>query len=43
MNYDVWNWTVGYLVDDLRIDKEFPLYPDVSRDDSRNMFMATWA
>ena len=29
LNYDVWHWVVGYLVDDLRIYREFPLYPDV--------------
>lgn len=30
LNYDVWNWIVGYLVDDMRIVREFPLHPDVS-------------
>ena len=30
LNYDVWHWIVGYLVDDMRIRKDFPLYPDVS-------------
>ena len=30
LNYDVWHWIVGYLVDDMRITKEFPLDPDVS-------------
>ena len=32
LNYDVWNWIVGYLVDDMRIVREFPSYPDVSND-----------
>jgi hypothetical protein len=26
----VWHWIVGYLVDDMRIVREFPKYPDVS-------------
>lgn len=30
VNYDVWHWIVGYLVDDLRINRDFPLYPNVS-------------
>ncbi len=30
LNYDVWHWVVGYLVDDLRINREFPQDPDVS-------------
>ena len=29
LNYDLWHWIVGYLVDDLRIYREFPQYPDV--------------
>ena len=30
VNYDVWHWIVGHLVDDLRISRDFPLRPDVS-------------
>ena len=30
LNYDVWRWIVGYTVDDMRIDKSFPNFPDVS-------------
>lgn len=28
LNYDIWRWTVGYTVDDMRIDKTYPNYPD---------------
>ena len=30
LNYDVWWWFVGYLVDDMRIKRDFPNNPDVS-------------
>ncbi len=30
LNCDVWHWIVGYLVDDLRINRDFPLKPNVS-------------
>ena len=30
LNYDIWRWIVGYTVDDMRIDKSYPNYPDVS-------------
>lgn len=29
-NYDVWRWIVGFMVNDLRIKKEFPNNPTVS-------------
>ena len=30
LNYDVWMWIAGYTVDDMRIDKSYPNFPDVS-------------
>ena len=30
LNFDVWHWFVGYLVDDMRIKRDFPNNPDVS-------------
>ena len=30
LNYDVWQWIVGFNVDDLRIHPTFPNAPDVS-------------
>lgn len=38
LNCDMWHWVVGYLVDDLRIFREFPLYPDVSRMHTLSVF-----
>ena len=29
LNYDVWNWIVGYTVDDMRFKRSFPNFPDV--------------
>lgn len=29
VNYDVWRLAVGYLVDDLRIEPDFPNTPEV--------------
>ncbi len=29
LNYDVWKFATGYLVDDLRIKRDFPNNPDV--------------
>ena len=29
LNYDVWRHPVGYLVDDLRIKRDFPCQPEV--------------
>lgn len=31
LNLDVWRWPVGFLVDDLRIKRDFPHKPSVSR------------
>ena len=30
LNYDVWRSIVGYTVDDMRIVKSYPNFPDVS-------------
>ena len=30
LNYDVWRSIVGYTVDDMRIVKSYPKFPDVS-------------
>ena len=30
LNYDVWRWIAGYTVDDMRLDKSYPNFPDVS-------------
>ena len=30
LNYDVWRWVVGFMVNDLRIKREFPNKPTVS-------------
>ena len=29
VNYDVWRWMSGYLVDDMRLWWNFPKYPEV--------------
>lgn len=31
LNFDVWHWFVGYLVDDMRIKRDFPNNPDVRK------------
>ena len=30
LNYDVWRGIIGFLVDDMRIKRDFPNTPDVS-------------
>ena len=31
LNYDVWKEVVGYLVDDLRVKRDFPTNPEVKQ------------
>lgn len=31
LNYDIWRHPVGYLVDELRIKRDFPSHPEVRR------------
>ena len=42
LNFDIWRQPAGYLVDDLRIRRDFPSHPEVRRsiDKLQTMFNA---